>query len=408
MKKTRNTTRRKRIFCLILSLAMMFSFSISSSASPTQVSYNEDLQYIAAGLIESFVHDPNTALTPGNFTLGSEIPAYFLADGELSDFTKARYFPVFRNNEPVGIFTVHGADTPYPTYTFGADFIDELRGAVLNDNRSFAFVIAEIQIFTVTDTEAIEVFRGGVGSVYIVEGDVVQRSYNEDGPIAVEFSDVEVAARSASAHQIDEYDEATVFSLAAGNIEMLMSEQEQSLDIPSVAPRAWRQVLSPIPQWTQPAGSNQCWAAASWCVGEIVTRRGHTVPQVVAFAGVPFGRGGTVDDMRNVLTGLYRLSDPVLYRAMNCNQHMRFIDNGYPFIMICARVNNPQAMGHAVTAYGYDSSHSPIRIAVMDSLVGSGQSNLRWMTTHGTTYRITSGGITYEYTHALTPVRWRW
>ena len=166
------------------------------------------------------------------------------------------------------------------------------------------------------------------------------------------------------------------------------------------------EVSGTVKPYTQEPNTSCCWAISSWCVGETLNPLGKTPKQCSEEMGVTWGNGPGSGNTKqlDILTDIYSLSSATYYGyTLSASSMKSLINNDYPFIMLWFKNKDTSQIGHSVTCYKYDDSYSPVKFKVMDSLVPSGSSNWRWMTSSSSDYKITSASNTYTYTCTISP-----
>lgn len=363
------------------SLAIITAIGIVSTSTGTVFASNRsDVSRIATNLIQSALTDSHTTLEPGNYALSKPITAYSLEGGKIGEFDEAVHYVVYCNNEPVAIFTENGANTNSPTYSLSEGFIDELSNTVLNTGSAYNLIITDNQIFTVTDDNATEIAR-------------------YDLMPTADSSHIVRAANSAT----PDYTPSDIMSSINQTSNLAYNVTEATTALNVIQTRAMPnsvQVSGTVKPYLQASGSNWCWAASSWCIGECLNPLGKTVDQCVAYCGKEYGDGGSIDDQKKIMKEIYGLS-PKSYGTLSESEMIALIDNDEPFAMNCYKASG---LGHTVTCYAYnevDFGDSTAHFAVMDSLGGG--SAWKWMTNSGGDYKITSAGTTYTYETTVTP-----
>lgn len=379
----------KKICSMTLVIALLLSLSAVSYADSSII--NSETKNIAESLLLSAVKD--NSIRNGSFSIGSSVPIYHLKNGNINKFTEAKYHVVYSNGNPVGIFTVNGADSTNPTYSFSNDFVKQLNESVLAKNKDYYLLVTESQIFAVTGSQAIELIKYDVNYLTV------------DIPVGGSRAFTNNTRSINKQYKADEYAPAQVLDAIAEssfNFQTSNATTEKLTNIPQT--RSIGEVSGTVPSYTQPSGSYYCWAASAWCVGETLNPQGKTVQECVDYAKGKWGKGGLVSQQKKILSDIYGIT-PELNNALSGSQMKSLIDRDDPFIMLCFKNKDDKKLGHSVTCYKYDDSYTPVKLKVMDSLVASGASNWRWMTSpsSGTDYKITSAGTTYIYKYALTP-----
>lgn len=383
----------KRLLVLTLAICMISSLAVASYAETGNI--NNDSKNIIEHLLFSAVKD--NSIDNGTFSVGSSIPTYVLENGAVSKFDETEYYVVYRNNEPFGIFTISGANSDAPTYSFSIDFVNKLNDAVLSKNSDFYLLVTDNQIFAVTKDQAFELMKYDVNYLTV------------DMPVEGTPANLASASNEATENQpyvADEYTANQVLKAVNKSTIIKYTDESQITALATIPQRRTVvEVSGDVPSYTQPSGSNYCWAASAWCVGETLNPLGKTVEECVKAAGGESGEGGSADMQKKILTDVYGIASPTLYYPLSEYHTEWLIDHDYPFIMLCFVNKDSKTLGHSVTCYAYDDSYDPISLKVMDSLVSSGASNWRWMTSpeSGTDYKITNGKNTYTYTFALSP-----
>lgn len=363
------------------SLAILAAISlVGTSTSTAFAADHTDVTEIAASLIQSALTDSHTTLKLGSYALSDPITAYSLAEGEIGEFDEAVHYVVYCDEEPVAIFTENGANTQSPTYSLSEGFVDKLADAALDTNSEYNLVITENQIFTVTDENATEIARYDMMPV-------------DNG------SDVPTVMNSIS----QDYTPSEVMECVDQASTLVYDVTEATTDLNVIQTRALPnsvQVSGTVKPYLQAAGSNWCWAASSWCIGECLNPLNKTVNECVEYCGKDYGDGGSIDDQKKIMEDIYDLS-PKSYGTLTESEMIALIDNDEPFAMNCYKGSG---LGHTVTCYAYnevDFGDSTTHFAVMDSLGGG--SAWQWMTNSGSSYKITSAGTTYTYETTVTP-----
>lgn len=382
----------KKLVCIILSICLVFSLSIFSFAETHNIN---SIENAVEGLITSAVREGRIPF--GNYTISNSIPTYYAHNNTLEPFYSVEHHVVFCNDNPVAIFTISGVGTTNQTYSLSEDFVKKLNELVLVNDYPYTLIVSENKVFAYANNDTFELAK--YDTTYF-DVDIVP----ENSP-DVSSSAVPNNFQSSQAYEPNEYTTSEITNLIFNSYVNINTVNNEKTHIFDIYPSRAVVTIPGVPSYTQPQGSNYCWAASAWCVGETLNPTpNYSVEDCVAAAGGSFGSGGSAN-MQKTILGLYGFNDPVLYNALSTSTMEGLIDDGEPFIMLCFKNKNTNSLGHSVTCYRYDDSYSPTRFGVMDSLGSS--SPWRWMSnsSNGTDYQITCGATTYIYVYALTPNR---
>ena len=269
----------KKMLSFITVICLMISLS-SVSYADINIIDNQN-KSIVESLLISAVNDGD--ISNGNFTLSEEIPTYTIEDYKLKEFDEVKYHIVYCNNNPIGIITINKVGSQEATYSFSEDFIKELDKKVLSKNLEYFLVVTENKVFAVTKNDTIELIKYDIP--YQSDNSVFLKGVND-------YSNIEVSNMVKGL---------SLKTTNRNNITKLATIPEK---------RYIGEVSGTVPQYTQPQGSNYCWAASAWCVGETLNPLGKTVEECVKAVGGSWGEGGGVDKQKRILTEIYGLSSP--------------------------------------------------------------------------------------------------
>lgn len=373
------------VVVLIICLACFTNVTIFAKDNIIQSTTKE----MAQRLLASAINDSD--LPYGTYSISEAIPTYLLSNSRISEYKDVQHYIVYCNSSPICNFVVNGANTSSPTYSLYSDFAQELNDSILSKDLTYSFIVTENQIFVLTDNEALELKNYDKGS-YATNNSLSKLNNSYVKPSAVLNS----VKNIKNLKQTDSKELVTLSTDSRSSI--------KSIGAKGIGLRYIGEVSGTVPSYTQSSGSNYCWAASAWCVGETLNPLGKTVTQCVSYAGGSFGSGGGYDKQLKILKEIYGLTDSKYYSSqLSQSEITSFIDDDYPFILLCFKNKNTSSLGHSVTCYKYDDSYTPVRIKVMDSLYSG---SWVWMTnpSSGTDYKITSAGTTYTYTNTITPV----
>lgn len=343
--------RWKKAASLLLALVMVFSILVFPASALGSSQDTDTAEFdIVSQHAENYLkilstvdqNDISVSINYQNVSIGTPIPIYSYTNGEV-EILNARHYPIFSNNEIVGVVTAYENPNGNLSTQFSTSMAAEL-SAYLSNHTSIALV-------------------GDDYALYATDG--VQMSKLMDC--------VTTVAEPASA--ISEYSQ-TLTRLPASaiiaDVQTITVCPLRQLSVSASAAAAARDVafynMLPVPYVSQNnstyTNTKICWAACLACTGNYLI--GQNKFDAFSLADKYIGRYD--QDLHISLFNLaFRPSDYYgidyyeTYYAPPAYSHLKaLVDAGYPTIVRVTQTQGDFGWGHFIVAYGYwqDTSYT--------------------------------------------------
>ncbi len=284
-------------------------------------------------------------VTGDDYYIGSEIPSYSVIDGEVEFFNGTLYYPVYCEDEAVGVFYVYFDDDGGATFSYTDMLAEQLEEPAPTDN--YCLFLDEENEYIVSET----------------------KTYS--------LSDNDILFTSTNAEKI----------LVPSAVNMTRAASSKSLS---------------VPVWNQTQNGTYyglCWAGSMWSIGKYLTGISSYTPFTIADEmGIGYWEGANSSAVITGFSDLYDLSAKRTSKPTNA-RIMTYINNGTPIYMsMDGDVDNK---GHAMVLRGYTDTdtENTFVIITMDPYGGT----TRTMSSKTSTYTIKYSNVTYTWNSAIVP-----
>lgn len=356
---------KKKIICLSLIIAVVFSFSVPAFAADTALSTATAFENQALALTSDVLEfiEPEKSLyglAGIDFTslyMGEKIPAYILTDDGIASETDISYFPIMNDNIWVATSIVSFDSAGQMNVQVSTEYANAYAG---DANTS-----TEIALFF--DSNAAYIYTDDIGLVQVAT------------------SPDTITGRVSC----KEYTDAFVLDTEQLNSQYPLSVNIDASERTQTTRSFDNQYYLSVPSIQQASGSLQCWAA---CIASI---RGYygtttTIDDVYNFSGITKYLGANVYTAANVLEN-YGFSLTWYWDgSFNWYQlRTEIYANESPFFVACSYSNSN---GHAVVLRGYYVYQNISQVGIisyMDPVTGSYAASS--VATDGDFYYVPSG-----------------
>lgn len=357
--------RIKKILSFVVAISLMSSLAISAFADNSTKTFNAATRLATAGVKTSSYKWNSGA----SYYLGDSIPTYILKQGSLTTCSDTKYYPIYQNAKIVGILTEIGSNTGAPSYTLSPSFADKLNSITQSGQRTFKLVLNARQVFVYCNNVATEL------ACYDVE-------------LSGSDQDASAATVQKAVNNISTRSYAPSFN----------SSNKKLIPIATINTRSSDCVASllNVYEWQQPTGSDRCWAATIWCIGEyMIDPEASKFSDPNKLAEYLKPKHTTITDCIRYLNDVYGVRLTEINSTISVNLVESLIDQDKPFMMCWWHDNSSTALGHMVTGCGYSKGGGVVtEIGVMDSLAGE----IIWVSKSSDgTYTEKMGNYTYTW-----------
>lgn len=362
----------KKVLSVVISILLVCGITVISFAAEQSSTF-----YAATTLVTAGTKTASYQWARGqSYYLGDAIPTYVLENACLLPWGDADYYPVFQNNDIVGILTEIYSDAITPGYTFSPSFAKKLNSITKSGESRFILVVSGRQVFSVCNGKATE----------LVAYDIPLPAGESDA----DTSDIEVAANKLVSSRVSEYSVANKRYLPISEVGTYSNDTMfKLLNVNDLIP--------------QPQNSDRCWAATMWCIGEFTSNRAPLFSSYEAFAqSIPI-ISGVSQDLDQAIVHLANKYKVIMIRrneVFTGSEIEAEIDKNYPIAMVWKQIDG--SYGHMTTGCSYSKGGSDFEVGVMDSLEG----DLLWVLQTGNNVFVQQmGNFTYMYCNTGTIVR---
>lgn len=305
----------------------------------------------AADLVTNSIKTPSYGWSAGSsYYLGDSIPVYTPEQGELVLHDDTAFFPVYQGSKIAGILTEINSGQRNVSYNFSKSFAEELDSVTQSGTKDFILVLNARQVFAYCDSTATELVC-------------------YDIPLNTGENDINASFVVTAASRLPSI---SANKSCASNKKQLPISNAATRD-----PDTMFSVLN-VDEWTQKKGSNRCWAATVWCIGEYMYKgSGYLYDDSEALAkdiGIGWGVG---QDLPQVITHLQSKYHLAYTRypgngLLPLSTFEQEINEFQPLALCWWQNNDPALLAHMVTGCGYCKNSSGVidEIGVMDSIAG--------------------------------------
>ena len=211
-------------------------FTVTSFAS-------SDLVDVASKMVLNGIVTPSYQWSfQDSYDLGTAFSTYLIENKEnLSKCTDVSYYPIFKNNKIVAVLTKITGDNGSISYNFSKSFAQRIDEITQGGQKASKLILYGRQIFVYCDGNVFEI-----------------KCY--DVPL---FDQEDLTTDEVKNIVFNE-------TLSFSQAENMTTTNKQALSVPqfSTLDSETMTLLLNVDTWQQPEGSNQCWAATAWCIGE--------------------------------------------------------------------------------------------------------------------------------------------